>query len=70
MAKKAFKGSPENPFTRAEMVEKMGEEEVARIEREVAAYEGILPLSVDYGREDLNTMAKKINEIIQALNEK
>lgn len=28
------KGSPENPFTREEMVEKVGEEEVQRIERE------------------------------------
>lgn len=33
------KGSPENPFTREEMVEKVGEEEVARIEAEAVPVE-------------------------------
>jgi len=28
----------------------------------------IAPLSIDYGREDLNDMARKINEIIDHLN--
>lgn len=28
----------------------------------------ILPLSVDFGREDLNTMGNKINELIEKLN--
>lgn len=45
-------------------------EEVAIVEEIVPIQQGIAPLSIDYGREDLNTMARKINELIAYVNEK
>lgn len=48
------------------MVKKKEEEIV-----EVAVCEVVpklIPLSIDYGREDLNDMARKINEVIDYLN--
>ncbi len=41
------------------------EDTVTFTNEEVTEYKtGISPLSVDYGREDINDIAKKVNEII------
>lgn len=40
------------------------EPETLAVTEEVVVPSSIAKLSVDYGREDLNNMAKKINEII------
>lgn len=48
------------------MAKKKGTEDVEVVE--VQKEEVIHPLSLDMGREDLNTMVTKVNEIIHYLN--
>lgn len=43
------------------------EPETLAVTEEVVVPSSIAKLSVDYGREDLNNMAKKINEIIDLI---
>lgn len=46
------------------IVEETSQEEVVMDTVETSKVPAILPIAVDFGREDLNSLARKLNEVI------
>lgn len=46
----------------------MAKEKEVKEEEEKEARKAIAPIVADYGREDLNALGAKVNEIVEALN--